>query len=98
MAWVVQLTDSEGNVLYSSGLSTNGTRVVCATASEAETFDSEAKAKSMFFWIHRNEELQRFALKAMWLPEPGQEKAPRVSLLRSGIALRAFSGGHSRTR
>ncbi|CAG8868720.1 hypothetical protein PS627_03101 [Pseudomonas fluorescens] len=98
MAWVVQLTDSEGNVLYSSGLSSSGTRVVCSAAIEAETFDSEAKARSMFFWIHRNADLQRFDLKAVSLPAFDQDGVASTPLMKSGIALRGLLGGHTRTR
>lgn len=98
MVWVVQLTDSEGNVLYSSGLSSSGTREVCAAAVEAETFDSEAKARSMFFWIHRNADLQRFDLKAVALAAATEEQGASAPLLKSLIARRKSSGAHTRTR
>lgn len=98
MVWVVQLTDSEGNVLYSSGLSSSGTRVVCASALEAETFDTEAKARSMFFWIHRNVDLQRFDLKAVSLSEPDRDRGVSAPWMRPAIALRRLTGGHTRTR
>ncbi|NVZ50248.1 hypothetical protein HX792_07880 [Pseudomonas sp. B6002] len=65
MAWVVKMTDSDGNVFWGSSPDHEGLRYAAYKPEYAEQFESKEAAEAVFYWFHQIRDLQKYNLVAV---------------------------------